>query len=96
MDPAEPEYLDHPKRVRLDKDDADFVDVVHTNGAPIMSGGVGMLLACGDVDFYVNGGETQPGCSGTVSAAFQHIGDLFTGKVNGIVVSIYLTLRRHH
>ena len=84
MDPAEPEYLDHPKRVRLDKDDADFVDVIHTNGAPFASGGAGMLLACGDVDFYVNGGENQPDCGGSsLSVAFQHIGDLFAGKGDG-------------
>ena len=69
--------------MRLDKNDADFVDVIHTNGAPIGSGGAGMKLACGDVDFYVNGGEKQPDCSGTFSAAFGHLGDLVSGKVDG-------------
>lgn len=38
MDPAEPDFKDHPTAVRLDKHDAAFVDVIHTNGAPITSG----------------------------------------------------------
>lgn len=49
-------YLEHPNE-RLDKDDAYFVDVIHTNGR-----GLGMMTAIGDVDFYPNGGMQQPGC----------------------------------
>ena len=50
-----------------------------------------MLQACGDVDFYVNGGEVQTGCGGTVSSVFQHIGDLFTGKVNSTLHLCFVT-----
>lgn len=38
---------------------AKFVDVIHTNG-----GQKGTFDPCGHVDFYPNGGKTQPGCDG--------------------------------
>ena len=38
LDPAEPNYKDEATVIRLDKDDAEFVDVIHTNGAPFSSG----------------------------------------------------------
>lgn len=42
---------------KLDKEDAKFVDVIHTNALE-----KGKLEAVGHVDFYVNGGMSQPGC----------------------------------
>jgi hypothetical protein len=41
----------------LDSSDAHFVDIVHTNG-----GLQGDIEEIGDVDFYMNGGISQPGC----------------------------------
>lgn len=41
----------------LSKDDAEYVQVIHTNG-----GTLGVLLQSGTVDFYPNGGTQQPGC----------------------------------
>uniref|UniRef100_A0A182MGH1 Lipase domain-containing protein n=1 Tax=Anopheles culicifacies TaxID=139723 RepID=A0A182MGH1_9DIPT len=41
----------------MDQSDADFVDVIHTN-----AGVYGKIEACGHVDFYMNGGQNQPGC----------------------------------
>jgi hypothetical protein len=41
---------------KLDANDAVFVDVVHKNAFV-----QGKIEACGDVDFYVNGGIRQPG-----------------------------------
>ena len=69
LDPAGPFFANEHKDVRLDATDADFVDVIHTDsdfcGLPQMSG---------HIDFYVNGGETQPyGCT-----------DLIGGKVSDI------------
>ena len=49
----------------MDKDDANFVDVIHTAAKRLVgtTGNVGMLAPIGNVDFYPNGGEIQPGCS---------------------------------
>lgn len=43
---------------KLGKDDAYFVDVVHTD---IL--GRGVLVPTGHLDFYMNGGIEQPGCA---------------------------------
>ncbi|WAR23442.1 LIPR2-like protein [Mya arenaria] len=65
LDPADPDFETKPILVRLDKNDAAFVDVIHTNGAPFTGlGGYGLMIQCGDVDFYVNGGALQPDCPG--------------------------------
>ncbi|CAH1724056.1 unnamed protein product [Aphis gossypii] len=57
LDPALPLYYSTHLNSRLSRNDAKFVDVIHTN-ALIQ----GQLAPCGDVDFYVNGGLAQPGC----------------------------------
>jgi len=44
----------------LDRESATMVDIIHTN-----CGGLGQLLPIGTVDFYANGGITQPGCDRT-------------------------------
>lgn len=42
----------------LDSNDADFVDIVHTD-----AGGLGYRFATGHADFWANGGVApQPGC----------------------------------
>ncbi|KAK0162137.1 hypothetical protein PV327_008499 [Microctonus hyperodae] len=50
----------------LDKDDAAFVDIIHTNTRTF-----GMNLAVGHADFYVNHGKSQPGC-GIFSISCSH------------------------
>ncbi|XP_059156353.1 pancreatic lipase-related protein 2-like [Physella acuta] len=66
LDPAEPNFLNKAVAARLDADDAKFVDVIHTDGRHFdFVGGYGLMIPCGDVDFYLNGGEHQPGCSGS-------------------------------
>lgn len=45
---------------KVDKSDAIFVDVLHTNALE-----KGKLEASGHVDHYANGGITQPGCKTT-------------------------------
>ncbi|KFV78099.1 Inactive pancreatic lipase-related protein 1, partial [Struthio camelus australis] len=63
LDPAQPYFQGTPVGVRLDKSDAEFVDVIHTDGAPTIPYlGFGMSLAIGHLDFYPNGGEQMPGC----------------------------------
>lgn len=46
-----------PPEERLSLDDADFVDIVHTDLSKW-----GMKCPIGDVDYYPNGGRRQPGC----------------------------------
>lgn len=58
LDPAMPLYMTVSKDNKLDASDARFVDVIHTN-ALIQ----GKVERCGHVDFYMNGGIIQPGCS---------------------------------
>ena len=68
-------FEDYGEEVHLWKDDADFVDVVHTNADLLMYGGVGIGIPIGHVDFYPNGGKRQPGCDSTLKGAFM---DLFS------------------
>ncbi|CAF2742355.1 unnamed protein product [Lepeophtheirus salmonis] len=63
LDPAGPSFREHNTSFRLDKSDADFVDVIHTNGVYFTKGGIGLLEVSGHVDFYPFGGETQPYCN---------------------------------
>ncbi|ALC38227.1 CG34447, partial [Drosophila busckii] len=57
LDPAKPLFILSGKDRRLDADDAEFVDVLHTDTL-----GRGMMRSMGHVDFYPNFGAVQPGC----------------------------------
>lgn len=46
---------------RLDKDDAEYVEVIHTNGGSLITGQFGFLDPIGTADFYPNYGMKQPG-----------------------------------
>ncbi|KAJ9597567.1 hypothetical protein L9F63_011568, partial [Diploptera punctata] len=51
-------------KLKLNRDDATFVEVIHTNGRPTLPLlGLGIYQRLGDVDFYFNGGWDQPGCT---------------------------------
>ncbi|KAK7491933.1 hypothetical protein BaRGS_00016779, partial [Batillaria attramentaria] len=71
MDPAGPDFQGYRPAVILDKTDAQFVDNIHTNGKTIIEGGAGMSSPTAHVDFYVNGGRTQPGCKDGLSGLFN-------------------------
>ncbi|KAL0266521.1 UNVERIFIED_CONTAM: hypothetical protein PYX00_009033 [Menopon gallinae] len=58
LDPALPFFASLSNSWKLDQQDADFVDVIHTN-----SGVFGKIENTGHVDFYVNHGFLQPACS---------------------------------
>ncbi|CAO1352331.1 unnamed protein product [Diamesa hyperborea] len=65
LDPAKPLFVRASNDYRLDQNDAEFVDIIHTD---VFARGV--LLPSGHVDFYANGGGTsQPGCGS--STIFQ-------------------------
>lgn len=57
LDPAGPLFNNKPENKRLNKNDAEVVQVIHTSG-----GASGFKKRCGTIDFYPNGGITQPGC----------------------------------
>ncbi|GAB0097603.1 pancreatic lipase-related protein 2 [Sergentomyia squamirostris] len=57
LDPAKPLFMTAPAEDRIGPEDADFVDVIHTDALER-----GLLMPTGHVDFYMNGGFAQPGC----------------------------------
>lgn len=63
LDPAGPLFEFQDPRARLDRSDAKFVDVIHSNGETLILGGLGAAQPLGHVDFYPNGGRVQHGCS---------------------------------
>ena len=69
MDPAKP-WNDTYNT--LDVADADFVDIVHTNGG-VDPDDRAIFKAMGHVDFYANGGEHQPGCEDSNTHLDQYI-----------------------
>ncbi|VVC97112.1 unnamed protein product [Leptidea sinapis] len=56
LDPAGPCFRNLGPEDRIDKNDADFVDILSTN-----IDGLGMAAPAGHVNIYANGGEYQPG-----------------------------------
>ncbi|XP_066901536.1 lipase member I-like [Halyomorpha halys] len=73
LDPALPLFHIHQKIGRLDAGDANFVDVIHTDG-----GVFGFEVAIGHADFFPNGGKpAQPGCK------IESV--IHTGKLNEFV-----------
>lgn len=80
LDPAEPLFSDTDPIVRLDRSDANYVDVIHTDALPFTSGGLGMRVPIGHVDFFPNGGYNNPGCDAPVQDyILQEKGSLFWG-----------------
>nr|XP_054928152.1 lipoprotein lipase-like [Dermacentor andersoni] len=61
LDPAGP--LFDISGVALSKEDATFVDVIHTNAGTFFDLSLGIRGPIGHVDFYPNGGRRQPGCT---------------------------------
>ncbi|XP_046960900.1 pancreatic lipase-related protein 2 [Vanessa cardui] len=62
LDPAAPYFSNTVTLVRLDRSDASYVDIIHSNAMPLYFSGFGISEPIGHVDFYPNGGSIQPGC----------------------------------
>jgi pancreatic triacylglycerol lipase len=77
LDPAGPLFESQAVEARLDATDAQFVDVIHSNGANLILGGLGSWQAMGHVDFYPNGGMEQKGCSNLLLGAVSDISMLW-------------------
>ena len=73
LDPAGPLFTNvGDARFRLDKSDAKYVDVIHTDMPPKVGlFGLGMRKEAGHADFFPNGGVRQAGCK-------QHLAKLGT------------------
>ncbi|CAL4111786.1 unnamed protein product, partial [Meganyctiphanes norvegica] len=70
LDPAGPLFFNRNSSQKLSKDDAAYVQVIHTNGGTnvtafgaLFTNTFGYLDPLGDDDFYPNGGDDQPGCA---------------------------------
>ncbi|XP_015786678.1 pancreatic triacylglycerol lipase [Tetranychus urticae] len=77
LDPASPLFEGYTAKVRLDSEDAQFVDIIHSNGDSFLRGGLGSFEPMGHVDFYPNGGRNQVGCNSVFVGA---INDIFYGR----------------
>lgn len=73
LDPAQPCFNSADENVKLHKSDAPFVDVIHTNGRLLSEIGLGLPEPIGHVDFYPNGGKSQPGCIRENSSYFEYL-----------------------
>uniref|UniRef100_I3MCH2 Triacylglycerol lipase n=2 Tax=Ictidomys tridecemlineatus TaxID=43179 RepID=I3MCH2_ICTTR len=83
LDPAEPCFQGTPEEVRLDPSDAMFVDVIHTDIAPIVPFlGFGMSQKVGHLDFFPNGGRQMPGCQKNILSTIVDIDGLWEGTRN--------------
>ncbi|XP_077991626.1 inactive pancreatic lipase-related protein 1-like [Glandiceps talaboti] len=60
LDPAGPSFDSYDNDKKLDASDAQFVDIIHTDANTVT--GLGCWNPSGHVDFYPNGGKSQPGC----------------------------------
>lgn len=65
LNPSGPNFDLLPPELRLDKTDANFVDIIHTDAqnASLSLYRRGTSMSLGHVDFYPNGGLSQPGCN---------------------------------
>jgi len=86
LEPAHPEFSLKDTNKRLDRSDALFVDVIHTNSGTDFTFSMSFPDAIGHVDFYVNGGASQPGC-GIISG---DVIDLSTGCSHGRAVDYFI------
>ncbi|XP_021494876.1 pancreatic lipase-related protein 2 [Meriones unguiculatus] len=83
LDPAEPCFQGLPELVRLDPSDAMFVDVIHTDSAPIVPYlGFGMSQKVGHLDFFPNGGKEMPGCQKNILSTIVDINGIWEGTRN--------------
>lgn len=68
LDPALPLFKFEDVARRLDKTDADYVEVIVTN-----AGMLGFCLPIGNATFYPNGGTFQPKCGLDIVGACAHL-----------------------
>ena len=62
MEPSYPLFESASPNRYLDRNDAQFVDIIHTNAGKLQDGGMGFPFPTAHADFWVNGGYFQPVC----------------------------------
>ena len=80
LDPASPLFREllSSSLSPLNKNDAKFVDIIHTDGARFLTEGLGIFKPIGHVDYFPNGGFDQPGCNHVRGAVLvSHLGMFF-------------------
>ncbi|CAG9861216.1 unnamed protein product [Phyllotreta striolata] len=95
LDPAGPLFSLDNRLNRIDKSDARFVQIIHTN-----AGKLGFDGQLGHADYYPNGGSSQPGCgfdfTGTCShsRAYNYYAEsLITDKFSSVQCDNYSDFR---
>ena len=81
LDPAGLYFENTDPRVRLDPSDAEYVEVIHTDGLASSKKGFGLFQTIGHTDYYPNGGVDQPKC-------FKTSDKLLKGVFNDAAVNI--------
>ncbi|XP_005387909.1 PREDICTED: inactive pancreatic lipase-related protein 1 [Chinchilla lanigera] len=80
LDPVEASFEGTPEEVRLDPSDADFVDVIHTDAAPLIPFlGFGTSQLGGHLDFFPNGGQNMPGCKKNALSQIIDLDGIWSG-----------------
>ena len=81
LDPSAQLFNLHQPNTRVASTDADYVEVIHTNG-----GSFGFLEPLGQADFFPNWGSTQTGCGNDVAGfcAHERVVDLFSESINTV------------
>ncbi|KAG8517421.1 Inactive pancreatic lipase-related protein 1 [Galemys pyrenaicus] len=80
LDPVEASFEGTSNEVRLDPSDADFVDVIHTDSAPLIPFlGFGTNQLMGHLDFFPNGGENMPGCKKNILSQIVDLDGIWEG-----------------
>uniref|UniRef100_A0A182IY07 Lipase domain-containing protein n=1 Tax=Anopheles atroparvus TaxID=41427 RepID=A0A182IY07_ANOAO len=72
LDPASPLFRLKKPDERLSVDDAQYVEIIHTNGKAL-----GFYSNIGMADFYPNGGVRQPGCGFSLTCSHARSVDFF-------------------
>ncbi|XP_007518537.1 inactive pancreatic lipase-related protein 1 [Erinaceus europaeus] len=80
LDPVEASFEGTPEEVRLDPSDAELVDVIHTDAAPLVPFmGFGSNQLMGHLDFFPNGGLEMPGCKKNILSQIVDLDGIWTG-----------------
>ncbi|XP_052897772.1 phospholipase A1-like [Anopheles moucheti] len=72
LDPASPLFRLKKPDDRLSADDAQYVEIIHTNGKAL-----GFFTNIGQADYYPNGGVRQPGCGLSFTCSHSRSVDFF-------------------